>query len=175
MISEERNFKRKKRRRRVENISDFGLMAGKLYKFCGRFRKVYQSSKPHLSSYEERLSSYRIKKNDHVIFFKADLWHSSVVRRWFSTAKGVDKNKKTLLDKGFSIIKIEPYSINRRYRIKPPAAASHYYIHYHANEKKYSGRLYIGHGEKFGWINIVQLTKEQILNQFEKVDTGKER
>jgi len=172
MTNEFDESKRKNRKHRVKNLEKFGFETGKLYRFSGRFRKVYRTPNIHSTSYEERLDNYKIRKGDHIIFFDADLWRSSSVKRKFVKASQVEKVKKELQGKGFKIMKVEPYSISRYRRtpLPPGTVAKNYYISYCNNEEKYSGRLYIGHGEKFGWINIVQLEKEQILGQFEKVD-----
>lgn len=166
--------KRKNRKRRIENLEKFGFEPGKLYRFSGRFRKVYRTSNIRSTSYREGLDSYKIRQGDYIMFFDADLWRTSSIERKFVKASQLEKIKKGLQEKGFKIIKVEPYKISRRYLPKPltpGTAAKHYYISYCKNNKeKYSGRLYIGHGEKFGWINIVQLEKEEILSQFEKVN-----
>lgn len=162
--------KKRTRKHRVKGLEKFGFETGKLYKFNGRFRKMYLTQNMHLTSFQERLDNYKIRHGDHVMFFDADLWRSSSVKRKFVKEALVEKTRAILEAKGFKIIRVEPYKSHPIQSRSGMITKKFYNIYYRNSEEKYSGRLYIGHGEKFGWINIVQLEKDQILSQFVKVE-----
>lgn len=170
MSTDSKKDKRNKKFR-VNNLEKFGFEVGKIYKFNGKYRKIYQTSNMYNTSFHERLSSYKIHKGEHVVFFDAKIWRASSVKRKFVKSSSLEKTKQALEAKGYKIIKVEPYSIQKFMKKQLPegSVAKHYYISYCNSKEKYSGRLYIGHGDKFGWINIVQLEQEQIISQFEKI------
>lgn len=164
---------RKTRKHRVKNLSKLGFETGKLYRFNGRFRKVYRTKRPEMTFEERQLKDYKIRKGDPIMFLSADLWIVSSTKRKYCKPKNVESFSKRLEDKGKKVLRVEGFRNIGRFRrrwIRDDENPKFCYIFYREPEEKYSGRLYIGHGEKFGWINIVQMTKEDLKAQFEKID-----
>lgn len=149
--------KRKLRRDRITNLAMLGLESGKLYTFKGRFRYLYKEQKPEW----ERIHT-KIRKGDHVMFFKADLWVSSAVKKRVVSTSKVPAVMKELTKQKHEVVGKRRHSWKRNKT----------QIEYKPKNPIYSGMMYVGYGDKFGWINIVQMTKESILSQFEKVNMG---
>jgi len=174
MFDNEEGSKGKTRKNRVKNLKKFGLEVGKLYQFNGRFRKVYRTKQPN-ATYQERMEKdYKVYKGDHLIFISADLWVTSTVKRVRSLSEDLKEVKARLEAKGMKVIRTEGYRMSgsnwRRRWIKDNENPRYYFVFYKVPEERFSGRLYIGHSEKFGWINISQMTKEEIMSQFQKID-----
>jgi hypothetical protein len=148
--------RRKPKKERITDLSLLGLEPGKLYTFKGRYRKLYSIKE---SRYDKAVS--KLCTNDHVIFLKADLWmssankHRTIHRRWL---KG---EVEYLERKNNRVISIGPCVYSSVMKV----------ISYQHLYPLYSGMLFVGFGERFGWINITQMSKEALLQQFEKIDT----
>jgi len=93
---------RKLRKFRVKNPENLGLEIGKLYKFKGKFRKLYnnQTNNKQNVNYINRNTSSKIRKNDFVMFFAADLWRTSSLKKRFVRVKDLEKVKKNLEKEG---------------------------------------------------------------------------
>lgn len=165
-MTDSQRTKRKNRKFRLKDLSKLDLETGKLYRFNGRFRKVYRTKNMQEVSYQERRDTYKIRKGDMIMFFGADLWRASGLKKKLVRANDLKKTKANLERANYKIVSVEPFRSRSSYYTR----SKMHTISYKNKEEEYSGRLYIGHGEKFGWINIVQLNKEKILQQFEKVN-----
>ena len=176
MVLDDTDKKRKTRKHRVKNLEKLGLEIGKLYQFNGRFRKVYRTKSPEMTYEERQVKDYKIRQGEHLMFLSGDLWIVSSTKRKYCQPKSVENLKKSLTQEGKSILRVEGFRRNYRRRHhyqrweRDDEKPQFCYIYYRDPEEKYSGRLYIGHGEKFGWINVVQMSKGDIIEQFERVE-----
>lgn len=154
------NGKNKRKKEKISNLKQLGLERGKIYKFMGRWRKLHSNANLHefIPLEEYRKPVYKIRKNDFIVLFGANLKECSHNKRKYFRGSSEAQILKKLKDKGYEVSSVIP------------RWSGYFMASYRNTFPEYSGRLYIGHGERFGWINIVQLTKQQILNQFKKVE-----
>lgn len=155
MTNPRKRNRRNQRKKRVTNIEEMGLEQGKLYSFQGRFRYLYKDKKP-----EYTRTPIKIRKDDYIIFLEADLWKSSATKRKLVSHQSVNATTTRLKADGYDIISVDKHAWRNNKR----------QINYKPKEPIYSGMMYIAYDDKFGWINIVQMTKKTIEKQFKKVD-----
>ena len=152
--------KRKQRKKRITDLEDLGLVPGKLYSFQGRFRYLYKEQKA-----EWRRNHTKIQHGDYVIFLKADLWESEGTKTNLVCVASKKAAAANLVNKGYTVV-----STKRSYWNTNSVC-----IRYKSKDTVYSGMLYIGFGDKFGWVNIVQMSNKAILKQFNKVKLGNDK
>ena len=150
--------KRKLRKKRVTELKELGLIPGKLYSFQGRFRYLYNEQKPEWKS-----KHTKIRPGDYLMFIKADLRYVDSTKSKLVSESNKKRVIQKLKQKGYKIIKTNPAYPGFRTRLTQ--------ISYRTIDQAYSGMLFVGFGDKFGWINIVQMTKANILQQFNRVET----
>lgn len=154
--------KKKNRNRRILDLSYLGLETGKLYLFGGNYRTVYKDR----NIYNATIIG-KMRFHDPIIFIEGDIWRNEVVKttrahkKFSDSRKSVDAKIEQLKKKN-KILKIQDSTISQKI----------VEIHYKSKSPTFSGMLFVGYGDKFGWINISQMTKEEILNQFRKVDAS---
>ena len=153
--------KRKPRKKRLVNLSKLGFKAGQLYEFRGKSRLLYREQFPRATL---AISLPKICPGDHLMFLKAELWECDAQKTktvWEdSTKQEVNKLKSS----NNRVLKITPTHWNSRMAT----------IHYRSNEPLYSGMLQVGYEDKFGWVNVVQMSKSSILQQFKQVTHSKQ-
>jgi len=155
--------KKKNRNRRILDLTYLGLETGKLYSFSGNYRTVYDDRNIYLANIIGKM-----RFNDPIMFIKGDIWRNEVVKstrahkKFSDSRKSVDAKVEQLKKKN-KIIKIQDSSISQKI----------VEIYYKSKSPTFSGMLFVGYGNKFGWINISQMTKEEILNQFRKIESSK--
>lgn len=147
--------KRKLRRKRITNVEEMGFEQGKLYSFQGRFRYLYKEQKP-----EWQKVHTKIRKDDYLIFLKADLWKSTATKRKLVSVANVKKTTEKLEADGYNIVSVTSHGWRRNKK----------QINYKSKDPIYSGMIYVGYEDKFGWLNIVKLSKKALQKQFVKVD-----
>jgi hypothetical protein len=155
MIDKEVNkIKRKKRSRRVNKLEYFDLEEGKLYNFNGNYRSIYNDN----NIFQTNIIG-KLRRNHSFIFIKGFAFRNNIVK---TTRVFIDRQeaKLTNLKKKNKILSVEKSSTSKKI----------FNITYKSKSPTFSGMFYIGYGDKFGWINIVQMTKEEIQEQFSRID-----
>jgi len=148
--------KRTPRNKRLTDITLLGLEPGKLYEFKGRSRLLY---KEQSAKVDWKAVLPKIRTNDHLMFFKAELWQCSATRKKTVWGKWSEEQINKLKKSNNKIIEVKQTYWNSTMMT----------IRYKPESPLYTGMLYVGFGEKFGWINIVQMSKKNILAQFKQV------
>lgn len=154
--------KRKTRKKRLADTSLLGLETGKLYEFKGRSRLLYREQIPRAP---RRTVLPKIHTNDHFLFLEADLWFCDTLKKktiWASDH--VEDQIQKIKDSNNKIVEVTAARWNR----------SLLEVYYEPDDILYSGMMYVGFGNKFGWINIVQMSKEDVLKQFKQVAARKQ-
>lgn len=152
--------KNKNKKEKITKLDELGLEQGKIYKFMGRWRKLHSNKKLHQPpSFDElHKRDYKIRKFDYVVLFSANLKETSNLKRKYFRGRHEQYVLGKLKSKGYKVRKVTP------------AWPGVFIAEYFNTIPEYSGRLYIGYGERFGWVNIVQLSKQEIVKQFKKVE-----
>lgn len=146
-------IKRKKRSRRVNKLEYFDLEQGNLYNFSGNYRSIYSDN----NIFQTNIIG-KLRRNDSFIFIKGFVFRNNIVKTT-RAFKDRQETKLANLKKKNKILSVE----------KSPTSKKIFNITYKSKSPTFSGMFYIGYGDKFGWINIVQMTKEEIKEQFSRI------
>jgi hypothetical protein len=146
--------KKRNRNRRVLKLDYLGLEEGKLYKFNGNYRMIYSDKNIYTARPIEKF-----RRNDHLIFIKGDIWRNEINKTTSIWKKWLE-NDLEKLKKKYEILDIQDSAFSQK-MVR---------VTYKSKYPTFSGVLYVGYQNKFGWINIVQMTKDDFLRQFNKIE-----
>ena len=153
----DRKKKLRKGRLSIHTLNQMGFVVGKLYEFKGRTRLLYKTQSPKAS---QKTSLPKVRTNDHVMFLGASLFECARVKMKTVWEPNLAYTKARLINANNTIVKTEKASWSSNMTT----------ILYRSNAPLYSGMMHVGFGDRFGWINIVQMSEKNIYEQFKQVN-----